>query len=365
MGFKSGRGILAAASRSQRSMALVVAVIVALAGVYTLLFSHAAGPTPYASIETENGKTAGSATLQNDVTSSNGKYVQFGNKPGGGISYGTPQHPFSAASPINALIPTNPKVSGANGRITGLVGDIYEFGNPIYIATTSTPRFNISCTESWGTCPFAGYQVPIPANAVPAPGSDASLEVIDPVTARSYEFWQFKGNGGSYSTSWGDVVDITSDTITSPGDGSATGSNFAAIAGDVTIADIQSGHIDHAISLAIGTTCSSHVFPATKSDGSGSGSGCFPEGTRIQLDPSINLSGISGITPFELMVGKALQTYGAYIKDTAGSGTSGAIAFENPADGNPDVYKQMGVGDYYNFPNLPNAWQVLNNWNGQ
>ena len=117
--------------------------------------------------------------------------------------------------------------------------------------------------------------------------------------------------------------------------------------------------------MAIGPTCSSFVFPATKSDGSGSGSGCLPEGTRLQLDPSINLAGISGITPFELMVGKALQTYGAYIKDTAGSGTSGAIGFENPADGQPDVYSQMGVGDYYGFPHIPNAWHVLNSWNGQ
>jgi hypothetical protein len=291
--------------------------------------------------------------------------VVFNASSGNGVTYGTPQHPFSADSPINTPIPANPKFSGSNGRITGLVGDIYEFGNPTYIATSAAPKSSVSCTQAWGTCPFAGHQIPIPANAVPASGSDASMEIIEPSTNLAYEFWQFRGSSGNYSTSWGDVVNITSNVISSPGNGSATGSNIAAIAGEVRISDIQSGHIDHAITMAIGPTCSSFVFPATKSDGSGSGSGCLPEGIRIQLDPSINLAGISGITPFELMVGKALQTYGAYIKDTAGSGTDGAIGFENPADGNPDVYKQMGIGDYYGFPHIPNAWRVLNSWNGQ
>jgi hypothetical protein len=350
------------AKRPRQAGLLIAVLTVGVLGTYLLISSQAA--TPYASIIANQG-TLNGATLQADSSASNGHYVQFGSaSTGNGITYGTPLHPFSASAPVNVPIPANPKTSASNGRITGLVGDIYAFGNPTYIAAPTDPKSSVSCSEPWGTCPFAGHQIPIPANAVPASGSDASMEIIDPVTNLAYEFWQFRGSSGSYSTSWGDVVNITSNVISSPGNGSATGSNIAAIAGEVRIADIQSGHIDHAITMAIGTTCSSFVFPATKSDGSGSGSSCLPEGVRVQLDPSINLAGISGITPFELMVGKALQTYGAYIKDTAGSGTSGAIGFENPADGNPDVYKQMGISDYYNFPHLPNAWQVLNNWNG-
>ena len=347
---------------TQRISLVLVVLIVAGIGTYLLLNSHAA--TPYASITAASGTLTSGATQQTCAGASGGNCVVF-KAATNGVTYGTPQHPFSAAAPINVPIPANPVVSANSGRITGLVADIYAFGNPTYIATSGDPKATVPCTESWGTCPFAGHQIPIPANAVPASGSDASMEIIDPATNLAYEFWQFTGSSGNYSTSWGDVVNITSNVISSPGDGSATGSNLAAIAGEIRISDIQSGHIDHAITMAIGDTCSSFVFPATKSDGSGSGSSCLPEGTRVQLDPSINLSAISGITPFELMVGKALQTYGAYIKDTAGSGNSGSLGFENPADGQPDVYKQMGIGDYYNFPHLPNSWQVLNNWNGQ
>src|SRR5665213_3067421 len=151
------------------SFLLVAVVMVGALGTYLLISSQAA--TPYASVTASQGTLAGSAALQADNSASNGHFVQFGSaSAGNGITYGTPQHPFSATSPINTPIPSNPKFSASNGRITGLVGDIYEFGNPTYIATPSAPKSSVSCSEAWGTCPFSGYQIPIPANAVPASG---------------------------------------------------------------------------------------------------------------------------------------------------------------------------------------------------
>ena len=55
-------------------------------------------------------------------------------------------------------------------------------------------------------------------------------------------------------------------------------------------------------------------------------------------------------------MGHALQTYGAYTRDTGG--TNLAFVFESPIDGQPAVYKSVGFKwDYWNMPHIP--WSSL------
>jgi hypothetical protein len=285
--------------------------------------------------------------------------------PGGnGLPYGTAALPFSATSPFNTPLPTGFSTAAAGqsslaGQLAaGPAADVYEFGIPIFTdVNASTPRYTVPCTEPWGSCDFAGQQVPIPADAAPDAGSDADMVVIDPSTGRSYEFWQAKkGANGQWTTSWGAITSITgASPIDISGNGATTGSGMSILAGTVTLTDLTSGAINHALSFSSSLTCSTHVAPATGSDGHGTPPNCLPEGSRVALSSSVNLAAIPGITPLELMVGRALQTYGAYCRDTGGAPM--AFGFQEPtATDNP--YASLGLPwDYWNMPHIP--WQDL------
>jgi hypothetical protein len=56
------------------------------------------------------------------------------------------------------------------------------------------------------------------------------------------------------------------------------------------------------------------------------------------------------------MVARALQTYGAYSRDTGG--TNLGFVFESPIDGQPNVYPSNGFPcDHWNMPHIP--WSAL------
>jgi hypothetical protein len=63
--------------------------------------------------------------------------------------------------------------------------------------------------------------------------------------------------------------------------------------------------------------CAGVTPPALKTDGTSSRSDCILAGSRLQLNPSINLSAIKGLTPAERTVARALQIYGGYLIDRA------------------------------------------------
>jgi hypothetical protein len=119
---------------------------------------------------------------------------------------------------------------------------------------------------------------------------------------------------------------------------------------------MRSGVIPHALSIATDNSCSGGFrAPAVKSDGSSGRGDCVPEGARLQLDPSINVDALPGITPGERAVAKALQTYGAINRDNAG--TPLCVQFEAPF-GEADPYPAAGfTGDYYQMPHIP--WAKL------
>jgi hypothetical protein len=127
---------------------------------------------------------------------------------------------------------------------------------------------------------------------------------------------------------------------------------------------MEHGQIDHALGFISENTCASVFrYPASKTDGHSGNANCIPEGTRIQLDPSVNVDAIPGINAGERIVAHALQTYGAYCKDTGGSKL--AFGFEDPV-GKPNPYPGLGFSnDYYDMPHIPwNHLRVLAQWNG-
>lgn len=284
------------------------------------------------------------------------------------LSYGTVSHPFASSSAFNIPLASLPSTSvsasmapdGLSAILaSGPAADIYKFGLPIFSdVNASTPRYHVACTEPWGTCELSRREVPIPPDAAPNTGSDGQMVIVDPSSGLVYEFWRaYRSPTGAWKSSWGDVSRLSgpgnADIYGNP---ASTGSGISVLAGIVTLSDLASGHIDHALSFSSSVTCPTFVPPAVGSDGTTRPPKCLPEGSRLQLDPSINLETIPAITPLELMVGRALQIYGAICKDTGGA--SMAFTFQlPPPTANP--YPALGAPfDYWNMPGLP--WDKLN-----
>lgn len=282
---------------------------------------------------------------------------------------------FAPDSPWNSPIPEDPVLDeGSEGMVDALAEEsgatalLYEFGVPIYQADADTPEVDVTCTRDWGECPVEAAPVRIPEEARASAGSDGALVVVDLVAGRSYDFWQAEPSGdGNWTVSWGTWASLDGDGMggKSGGEGGgASGAGINLLAGVVRTEEIREGRIDHALAFASDLSCpDEYRYPATKTDGHATSRPCVPQGARLQLDPSIDVTAIPGITPAEVTVAQALQTHGGYLRDSAESAL--AVAFERPEDGDT-TYEDAGFPwDFYDMPHIP--WEdlrVLRQWDG-
>ncbi len=283
---------------------------------------------------------------------------------------------FAEWSPWNTAIPDDPRLAPdseevvaaltVSGRATAL---LYDFGVPVYEAEVDAPRVSVTCRQDWGWCPVEGEEVPIPAGAQPSSGDDGSLVVIDREAGRVWDFWQAREvDSGQWSVSWGTWAELDGDGI-GPEEGvngGATGSGINLLAGVIRLQEIRDGEIPHALAFASALSCpDEYRYPATKTDGDDAVEPCVPQGARLQLDPSIDVRSIPGITPGEIAVAEALQTYGGFVKDSAASRL--ALAFETPSEDEEDPYQEVAgfPWDYYDMPHIPwDRLRVLQEWDG-
>ncbi len=240
------------------------------------------------------------------------------------------------------------------------VANLYSYGVPIYEADASTPRYSVNCLRDWGVCGLEQEPVPVPLGAVPSPGSDGAMVVVDFSTRRSYEFFKAERRpDGGWQAAWGGVVDLDG-----PGTpGAAVGAGVSRLAGVVRAREIADGRIDHALVFSTDNACTqAYRYPASKTDGGSTRPDCIPEGARIQLDPAVDVDAL-GLGSAERAVARALQTYGAYAIDNGGAPM--AFIFENPA-GEADPYPAAGLRwDYFGLDGIPwHSLRVLRQWDG-
>jgi hypothetical protein len=259
--------------------------------------------------------------------------------------------------------------STAGGAIRG--ANLYQYGVTLVGPSgidESTPRHDIDFVNvpAWGPDPFGSDTVPIPAGTNVPPGSDGHLSFADPTTNKVYSLWQGDNTDG-WAASFGGLTDLHGDGIETSGSSTATGlSRYAAV---IRGNEIAAGQIPHALFFATDMAHTTEFrYPAIKTDGDNSAGVAhpIPEGTRIQLDPTIDVESIPGITPGEIAVAKALQTYGAYCGDKGGSRMG--FIFEYVDDGTDpgQVYVDAGLAwDYFDMTHIPwSSLRVLANWDG-
>jgi hypothetical protein len=254
--------------------------------------------------------------------------------------------------------------------------------------TAATPRYDIAflhangvspTDEDWGPDPFGLHTMPIPDGTellIPPGGFgwvDGHVSVADPTSNIVFNLWQATASGSPTrirGASWGGIAALDGDGREFGG--SSTGAGLARYGCVVRESEIAAGEIKHALFFATNMATvgnpslpSTYRYPATKTDGSNASTSSvtIDEGTRVQLDPTINLAAIPGITQVELIVGRALQLYGAYCGDNATGSTRMGFVFEYKPGSS--VYSAAGLFDYFNMIHIP--WEnlrVLRRWDG-
>jgi len=195
-----------------------------------------------------------------------------------------------------------------------------SWATPIYHANSTTPTVSVYVHNT-------GKHITVPYSAafVPDNTADAGIALIDDSTGCEYEIESF--DPATLSANAEATFHLTTGSGAHVADNGTTGSEISMLGGIITAADVNSGSINHALRLVTPINSPSYVAPATRSDGTHSGG--IPEGQLMRLDPNLDLTTL-GLNSFQLMVAKALQTYGAYDAD---SGAAFTLLAENPLDG--------------------------------
>ena len=253
--------------------------------------------------------------------------------------------------------------------------NVREFTPSIYIVSSTQPTVQVRMWDR--TNPTENYfqplqdkwqEVPLPSTFTVAGGTDQEMVVYQPETGTMWEFWKmkittstvFNSTGGlvyQYGARWGGRMD---DIARNPGyfqtenagDWSTlTGYKFGTtatslpfLAGIITIEEQQAGVINHAIGLAVvdAALFTRWQYPANRSDGTVKKDGAIAEGMMFRFPYDLDLSTF-GMKPYGLMIARAVQKYGMFVWDKAGSVSFRAENPGNKYEGEDPYTKDGGI----------------------
>lgn len=241
--------------------------------------------------------------------------------------------PLAAKAPLDpasrrlvAQFASEAKAEGAAG--TGPFVDTYGYTTPIYVVGPSQPNVRVAIDTDqnhiWvDSLQGASDQVPIPRRAQPAAGTDSQITIYQPSTNRLWEYWHFRRERDGWHARWGGAIDHVSgspgyySTLSWTGALSvwgASGTSLPLVAGTMTLAELRSGQIDHALAITIPYPRAGVVaWPAQRSDGTGSAAE-LPEGAHLRLDPNLNIPAMH-LPKIVEMIAVAAQRYGIIVRD--------------------------------------------------
>ncbi len=274
---------------------------------------------------------------------------------------------FAATSVWNASLASSATLDpGSAAMVSGLAAEaakeyqegigpwIITSGGTVYQVGPDQPNVPVQLDNPaawWRVSLQAAFSaVPIPPNAQPSQGSDAQMTIWQPSTNELWEFFEMRREPDGWHAAWGGAIQDVSQspgfytTSSWPGALSswgATATSLPAAAGLITLQEIQQGHIDHALAMALPyPRAGVWSWPAQRSDGTGTDPNAIPEGAHLRLDPNLNLASLN-LPPLTLMIAQAAQKYGIIVRDQ----THHAIGFyaEDPAPTGTDPYFTNGV----------------------
>ncbi|MEN8193324.1 MAG: hypothetical protein ABFS12_10950 [Bacteroidota bacterium] len=259
---------------------------------------------------------------------------------------------FSENSFWNQVIGQNPEIDERSQEWIELLKtepstpnigiNVFRWTIPVYEVNENTPRYTIHkhrLTEDekrqwdtkrdyFGHGPDFSDNVPIPKEALPDPEEDAHFAVVDRKNQIAWDMWGFRvQSDGSFESNTGMKYALNGEGVFNTDEfnilngesvhfhGPSRAAGVPAIAGLIMYDEIMNGKINHKLAIATRfATFQEFVFPASWTDGFTVGG--IPEGAVIQLNPDLDLAQFD-LTPGEVVVAKALQTYGAVVVDVA------------------------------------------------
>lgn len=283
-----------------------------------------------------------------------------------------PIHPIYQPIPANCqLDPTSTEVINYiinNGHNTFLF-DVAGETPPIYVGAANDPIWTLQIQGQ-------AFNVHAPMNIQAGTGSDYPLIILDESSTTygnnpvEYRMWQAtidQANKEVTCNGGGVGVYANDGRIHSYGKGGRalgqaeifgqnTGSGNSYTVGMIRPLDIIEGRIPHAIRVATAYIGGTFIWPATKTDQSGSVPPRAPMGARIFLDHSVNLTPIyNGLAsrlsdPLNLKLAElfvqALQEYGMMMSDGTGQGHNVYFENEMTADWVPLIGPVNAYGSY-------------------
>ena len=160
----------------------------------------------------------------------------------------------------------------------------------------------------------------VPAGALPSPDADGHLAIFQP------NGWVLEVNA-AIMLSTGEIVGLFASYTDSSGagDGLANGRRASMIpnyAGVLRDGELSSGHIDHALCLAVGpeALAKEYWWPATAMDRNPSDyTGSLAMGALLAIPSSVDVNSIGLSTEEGKTVAQAARDYGMYVVDRSGS----------------------------------------------
>jgi hypothetical protein len=250
---------------------------------------------------------------------------------------------FAATSVWNKPLAANASLDTASARLvaqfaseadaedaagTGPFVQTYGYTTPIYVVGPfqDTVRVAIDTDQNstWvSSLQGASDTVPIPAGARPSAGTDSQITVYQPSTNRLWEYWHFRREGKGWHARWGGAID---DVSNSPGyytpsawSGAmsiwgASATSLPLAAGTMTLVELRSGQIDHALAITIPyPRAGVAAWPAQRTDGTGSAAE-LPEGAHLRLNPQLDIPAMH-LPKIVEMIALAAQRYGIIVRD--------------------------------------------------
>jgi len=186
---------------------------------------------------------------------------------------------------------------------------VYQ-GFVLNVVNKSTPKKYFDFRYPSDTGPY-----PIPYSPlIETQSDDHNLLIVQPDTNYFYQIFDaHKEADGTWSAGSGAVFNLSTNTLR-PDGWTADAAGLPILPGMVRYEEVASGEINHALRITTWTTQDAHVWPARHH--SGIDNTAFPPmGQRFRLKASVD---ISGYTPQQQVILKAMKKYGMILADNSG-----------------------------------------------
>jgi hypothetical protein len=229
---------------------------------------------------------------------------------------------------------------------------VRRWGVSVAEARPTDPGFDVPCIR-YRECTLGVFgRLRIPLTARPDPSADGHLAVYDPVRRREWGLYGARLTRGKWQALAGAAVSTRGSGLAPPRTAAANAANFPLLGGLIRPEEILQGRIDHALVFGMPNVgAGPPVCPATHSAGASADPHALREGQWLQLDPRLDVDDLE-LEPWQRTIARALQRYGMYLRD--GAGTLSLYA-ETPRSRGYDAWARAGLpaGDSASLAGIP------------